>query len=212
MGFATVTISQDGSIRGRGKLADGQAFSLSSKLKADAHFDVYSLIYRKSPGILAGPIQLRDTPGISDADGTLLWTKPLQNKGRYRGGFSGTVTAILSVWHKVLLSQASRSISAPTPATAVLSGGNLPASMNPLQKELAVGQRNSVAVMNPGLDRLQLKIQSANGLIRGTYVHPVDYRVHSIQGVMLLKQGIGVGYFDGLDETGPFELSGVGGE
>jgi hypothetical protein len=211
-GYATITISADGAIRGGGKLADGQAFSVSSKLKADAHFDVYSLVYKRSQGILAGPIQLRDTPGVSDADGSLFWTKPQQKTGRYRAGFSGTVTAALSVWHKVLLAQASRDVSAPTTARAVLSGGDLPAPMNPLQKELLVGQRNSVVVLNPGPDRLQLKIQSASGLIRGTYVHPVDNRVRSVQGVVLLKQGLGAGFFTGLNQTGPFELIGVGGE
>lgn len=203
-GFASLVITKTGGVRAAGRLADGEAFTVNALLQSEGGFSVYTLLYGKVKGLLAGTVAIRDTAGVSDGDGTLSWIKPSGATERfYTGGFSGTVPVQLSRFQKFFLEQSA----APQTPQASLSGGELPAGFDPIVKDLAFPHRNVIAILNPAADQLRLTVNPGNGLLRGSFIHPTDGGERGLFGVLFQKSGIGGGFFPGVQTTGSFELA-----
>ncbi len=202
-GFANLVIGKNGSVRLAGQLADAQAFSAVSTLKADGHFTLHTLLYHAAKGFLAGDISVHDTPGISDGDGQLLWLKPPQAKAPfYRDGFEGMVSAQLSRFLKASPAQGAQARIA-TPLAAILSSGDLSAVLTcPLSTPTVMSGK----LLSTGDERLRISINPTSGRITGSLLHPADGKPHAIRGVIFQKRGAGAGYFRGLKTTGRFDL------
>src|SRR4030095_14737381 len=175
-GVGSLTVSKMGAVRAVGLLADGKPFAIGSQLGETAEIPVYSMMYQGLKGVLAGNLRLAETTGTDDG-GTFWWQKPaLTNGGFYSAGFNGTVRVELSRWNGVV-----PQIFRLGESKASLSGGDLPADLNPGEKRSIFALYN-LLVLNPGYDQLKLKVDPATGLIQGSFRHPMDGEWHSIYG------------------------------
>lgn len=210
-GFATMTITASGRVRTAGRLADNTAFTSSCYLGANGQLLIHSPLYRNPRGLLGGGISIRETPGISDGDGVLRWRKPVLDATQFfKEGFDGTVPVLISRFQRIASLQTSNT-SRTVPARALLAGGGLPLATPVIERDLAFLSGNLVTVLASGSERLRLQIRGGSGMISGSFIHPGDGRVRYFSGVLFQKQGAGAGYFPGLQTTGRFELSGLGG-
>jgi hypothetical protein len=151
-GFACLAITKSGAVRAAGRLADGEAFTVNALLGSDGGFSVYSLLYGKIKGLLAGRVSIRNTAGVSDGDGTVAWMKPSGATERfYPGGFGGNAPVQISRFERFPLEQGAVSQS----PEATLSAGELPAAGDPVVKELTFPRPNVIGVLNPSTDQLQ---------------------------------------------------------
>lgn len=199
-GVGSLTVSKTGAVRAVGLLADGKPFAIASQLGETAEIPVYSMMYQGFKGVLAGNLRLAEATGTNDGDGTFWWQKPaLTRAGLYSSGFNGTVRVQLSRWNRAVpeVFQQAR-------LTATLTGGDLPALWNPIEKNILVLQK--LLVLNPGFDQLKLRIDPATGLVHGAFRHPLNSEWRSIKGAILPKQGCALGFFRGIVRTGAFEL------
>ena len=204
-GFATVVISKTGKVRATGRLADGEVFTINTLLGSDGAFSIYSLLYGKARGLLAGRVAIRDTAGVSDGDGSVAWVKPSGSTPKfYPAGFSGNMPVQVSRFEKFALEQAG--VDPSLPPAARLVGGELPAANDPIVKELAFPQRNVIAVLNPSAERLRVTVSPGSGLVRGSFIHPADGQERRIFGVLFQKRRSGGGFFPGVTTTGSFGL------
>jgi hypothetical protein len=202
-GYALLKITRKGVVRLRGRLADGQSFSAGARLGTSGAFLVHTLTYRGKGGLIAGSVAVREIPGISDGDGTLWWSRPSSSAG---ASFSGTASVIASRWVKAPLAQTLRA-TPPTMVRATLTAGELPESVPSIEKDLSADSGTRLTVVSPSDDRLRLAVRGGTGLVQGSFVHPVDQRRRSIQGVIFAKQGSGAGFFAGIATGGRFELT-----
>jgi hypothetical protein len=203
-GFARLVIAKTGQVRVTGRLADNQPFSASAALDANGHFFINSVMTYKAKGFLAGELAIRDTPGVSDGDGVLFWHKPAQPAGWYRTGLSGSMQAQLSMYHPIKAAALPK-----TSFTAELTGGDLPGVITPLLRNVRFANDASLIVLPPGTDRLHVRANPATGLITGTFVHPTNGQLRAISGVLFEKDQTGSGFFQGVTQTGNFELTGM---
>jgi hypothetical protein len=84
-----------------------------------------------------------------------------------------------------------------TNAVVEFSGGNPPTAFTN-----AVVLDLDNRVRNLGSNRLDLMISQATGTWRGTVTDPFTSQRFSLQGALLQKQNIGVGFFTGSNQTG----------
>jgi len=120
-----------------------------------------------------------------------------------RGPLNGTLPVSLSRWKPTIFGYSSLD----SPPRVVLSGGNLLGSAPTVEKNLVFDRGNRVTILNPGSDQMQLTLNTANGLITGSFLHPADNLRHPIRGAVFLKQFKGAGYFGGITGPGRMELS-----
>jgi hypothetical protein len=200
-GAGSLTVSKTGAVRAVGFLADGKPFAIASQLSETAEIPIYSMMYQGFKGVLAGNLRLAETTGTNDGDGTFWWQKPVLTNGElYSSGFNGTVRVQLSRWNGAVPEDFQHAL------TATLSGGDLPAHLDPIEKNSILSILN-VLVLNPGLDQLKLRIDSATGLVHGSFRHPLDGEWRSIKGAILHKQSRALGFFRGIVRTGALELA-----
>lgn len=76
-GTGSVSVKTTGSVKGRFYLGDGSAVSFSNVLSNASRASVY---YSRRGSSLAGYIDFRDDPTVSDFDRKLLWDKPGNSK------------------------------------------------------------------------------------------------------------------------------------
>lgn len=208
-GFARMVVTPAGRSRTAGRLADGAAFSCATFLGENGKLLVHSPVYNNSNGILAGSLFLRETPAISDGDGTLRWRRPaLAVAAFFKDGFNGTLPVEISRFQKYTTLQAA-SAGNTEPAMALLGSGDLPGKEGMISRMLTFPRGNSVSVIGGGGEKLTIQIRPSTGLISGSFIHPVDGRTRSLSGVVFQKQNSGSGFFRGVRNPGQFDLFGL---
>jgi hypothetical protein len=199
-GSAIVTISNSGVVRMVGKLADGLNFTLVSLVGPNGEIPVGGALYDAPRGLLSGNLFLRETADVSDGDGTFGWMKPASSTGIYPDGFIVRMPAILS---RFLPPQGPFN---PT-VNAGLSGGELPAELDPIEKSVPLPGAGAGTAIPLAADRLELTIARGNGLVRGTFIHPLDGKPRNLHGVWFQKQSAAFGSFKGVATSGTFTLT-----
>jgi hypothetical protein len=141
------------------------------------------------------------TPG--DAGGSdltalsgLRWTKLGGTGATYPEGLTNRVTVAGSVY---AAPAAGVPVLALTNGVALLSGGGLPRT---LTNGLAWAERNRFVVSPPNPQSLALSLVPATGAVGGSFIHPVTGRRTAIKAVVLPRQGVGVGFFLGMEQAG----------
>ncbi|HEV7404706.1 MAG TPA: hypothetical protein VGO11_17325, partial [Chthoniobacteraceae bacterium] len=215
-GYATMKVSQSGTVTWSGKVGDGTMLSGSGWLKEDHSLALYSVVpYRPGPaGTLSGTVMFDEVPDVSDLRGDLAWSKPPQRGAAlYRAGFETTTPLLGSHYLRpAAREQALVFTNAPAGvATFTADDGDLVSAVN---DTLSVSNTNIVRKTSTGADRLMLRIVPSTGLFSGTFlgVYPAGTVATknvsaAFSGVLFQKQNLGEGLVVGPRHTGPVSLA-----
>jgi len=66
---------------------------------------------------------------------------------------------------------------------------------------------DSVTVLNPGADRLQMSINAKAGLFSGSFIHPITQKSTALQGALFQKNATAQGYFLSPTQSGAVSLT-----
>jgi len=201
-GSAVLKITKSGVVRAVGKLADGTNFALVSAVGPDGEIAFGTPLPAPARGLLSGNLFLRDNENISDGDGTFGWRKPasVARAGVFPDGFEVRMPALLSRFSPP------QGLFNPT-VDATLSGGELPAELDPIQKSIALPAAGPGTALPLGEDRLRITIARGNGLVKGNFVHPADGKLRGLRGVWFQKQNAAFGAFKGVSTSGTFAIT-----
>ncbi|HTD66627.1 MAG TPA: hypothetical protein VK846_08880, partial [Candidatus Limnocylindria bacterium] len=191
-GYATVTVAANGTIRLKGKLADGTALVQNVPISKNGDWSLYDSLCG-GRGVLLGWLRFADDGG-NDLAGTLRWIKPAIAGGAlYPAGFAVNSDAVGSHY---LRPTGSDSVLQITDGLVILNGGNLPDSSNPE----TFGPKSKL--VNNGPNTLKLIFTPASGLFRGTFKEAGTTQTIPLRGAVLQKQNVGSGYGIGEDQSG----------
>jgi len=194
-GYSLATISVDiaGTCEIAGSLADGTAFTLTSKVSERGTVPVYIPLYAGGGSLVSWLVFTNGGP--SDVTGAVVWFKPPQATAKfYPAGFlvQSTVTG-------------SRYVSPPS-GTRVLNfsngeivfgGGNL---AQPFTNNIVLTANNNVVNLNA--NPLSISISPSTGGFDGVVTAPGTGMGLPFAGVALQKQNVGFGYFLGQNQSG----------
>jgi hypothetical protein len=202
-GYGLLTVSTAGLVSFSGKLPDGTPFAQRTYLTAAREWPLFVPLHGGA-GAISGRVTFRDQAGSTDLDGVLIWSRPaIGTAAYYRQGFTVTVglggsryTAVPGVFLQQSL-------------TATLDYGNLPVARS-VEVPRFVRDRSvppPTIKYKASAGDLKLSINRANGLLSGSFLHPVTRKATLVSGVIFARQNAAAGYFLGKDQAGSFELT-----
>ncbi|MCB1235836.1 MAG: hypothetical protein KDM91_12275 [Verrucomicrobiae bacterium] len=195
-GWALVTVNTGGGVSVSGRLGDGTRFTEAGALSAEMETSLYTELYRSTPtrGRFAGKLTFRDTPGISDFDGLMQWTKFADPRElRYPLGFSVEAWAIGGHYTAPAKGQRALSQLADQEYNACLSLIDETLLDDDGQIDRVVSWLANNRVRHYGPEKLNARVNAANGQITGSYLHPVSKLRIAFTGVAFQKQGLAAG-------------------
>ncbi len=199
-GYATVNVSNVGTVTAAGWLADGTSYGASGELRADGSVVLFRQLYGRVPlGALGGELTFSDLTNTDAKGDNFLWLRPLQ----------GTLKTYPAGWPEGIVVDA-RGTKYASPSSldfgqgaADLVQGNatmkftdgllVPAVMKPVSIDPATG----LVKLIPAADRTySLVFTKASGLLSGSFTRP-DNTKSAFKGILLNKGAnrFGVGYF-----------------
>ncbi|MCB1090238.1 MAG: putative Ig domain-containing protein [Verrucomicrobiae bacterium] len=200
-GCGTLVVRSTGAILGRLTLGDGSAASLSGAVGDDGRCGIYKALYRTVPkGFLAGVLTFREVLDVSDCDGAVEWVKqPTPGDALFPNGFDLDLTAVGSRFGPA------------DPGQPLLGGLDLqPDNITLWLEGSGVSEEwfatwaadDTVTYAPVGSESLQLQVNTANGLISGTWrEQPGGLRV-PFKAVIFQRQEIAGGNFKIKTGTG----------
>ena len=198
---AAVKVTQTGQIQMTGTLADGTAISQNTMVSTEGYWPLYVAPY-DGHGVVIGWLNFANYGGAS----MVLWQRaPDWPKSRYyTNGFTSSRIALVTPYHPPTGGQNA----VPwTNGTAVINSGNLPAVMT---NQITL-QHNQLVSSQGSISNLTLTITPANGLFKGSFVHPVTGRPTSFQGIVVQQSSeyfpvLSGGWFLGTNAGGTLRL------
>src|SRR5207253_1186274 len=144
-------------------------------------------------GMMIGWLSFTNAPD-DDINGAVTWIKGVQPGVKlYPGGFTNEVNAAGSIY----------SFTNGIPVLELgmgqiwLANGNLSQGFT---NEIALGSNNKIS--NLSSNKLSIAISTSTGLFKGSIVSPINGKAISINGAVLQKPNVGVGYFLGTNQSG----------
>ena len=194
---AGVKVSALGAIQMGGTLADGQVLSQSTAVGEAGDWPVYVSLYG-GRGFLIGWLSL----AAHQTAGSLYWLMPAAWPGSgYPSGIGQYRQAFLA---RYAPPAAGQNPVAWTNADVILSGGDVPGR---LTNRVVLANSKFTSLPGGSISNLILTLTSANGLFKGSFVHPVTRKVTAINGA--LQPGVsgpwppaGGGWFLGPTQDG----------
>ena len=194
IGFGTMIVGADGSVRYAGRFGDGTAVALAGYVTTRSQWPVYAPLYN-GRGALIGRVNFRDIPQTSDVDGRLHWQRP--------GGSEGDVSLTGSVYARPAVG--SRVLGLPRVASnARLTFSDGP-SAAPVERAVTIGAAHQVIpafggffkmTLDAGVGTFSGRIQLGGGIGRVSF-----------GGVLLPKTGVGRGQVFFPNAIGEVELA-----
>lgn len=207
-GYGLVTVGKDGSVKFSGALPDGTGISQGSFLSKDGEWPLYLGLYKKK-GQLAGAVQFRDVPEVSDLDGDAEWVKESGAKSKlYTAPFATTVQVAGSLYTP----PDKRLGETVLELSQTLTQGNVDVFFNDggLADELpftfTLTPANKVQLPSPNPGKLKVSLKLGTGFFSGSFLHPATLKPAPFSGVLIEKQNFGEGFFKTATETGLVEL------
>ncbi|MEO8353957.1 MAG: hypothetical protein ABI680_19690, partial [Chthoniobacteraceae bacterium] len=200
-GWTTVKVKSTGTLKMRGRFADGSKFSYSAALDSANGFPIYLPLYRGG-GAVAGQASF-DTSAAEIHLGSagLDWFCPPQGSPTYPAGW---MNGILLGFDGASRNVATEPNALPVgPATLTLTGGDLPAEG--FMKPLVIGAKNRLSAATSGADKLKLKLKP-NGALSGSFIDPVTGKKTKLEGVTLRDPIEARGFFLGPSASGQVSI------
>ena len=194
IGFGTMIVGADGSVRYAGRLGDGSAVTLDGYVTTRGQWPVYAPLYN-GRGALIGRVNLRDIPQTSDLDGRLHWQRP--------GGSEGDVSLMGSTYARPAVG--SRVLGLPRAASnarLTFSDGLL---ASPVERSVTINAAHQASAAFAGYFKMTLDV----GV--GTFTGEIQLggRIGRVGfgGVLLPKTGVGRGQVRFSNGIGEVELA-----
>ncbi|MCB1230901.1 MAG: fibronectin type III domain-containing protein [Verrucomicrobiae bacterium] len=208
-GVAFGTINVRGIYRFRVILADGQTLTMSGSVDDDGQMPCYASPYRgPDPGLLAGMLQVREIPNVSQLDGIFHWKRAagLSVPPIYEGGFDVRIPVVGALYSPPYRGERMLTQLAEGESNAMWSfdGGAL--SPAPSNRWMTWDSANRIFDLgNEAQGRVVTQAVSRTGAVNGFYLDQ-DGNRFSFSGVALPIQGLVAGHFIGDGESGLFTL------
>jgi hypothetical protein len=179
-GFATLIIGADGRTRCAGELADGTPWSKGPRLRDDLALPLYVAVQRGT-GSFSGWLAFTTQRGVR-GNGEFFWSKAKSFAGF--GEMKGSPYAPPAPGEAVL---------ALPSGLLTLDGGGLVES---IAKTVSLDATHVFTVAPPGSEGLNLRVDPATGLLRGSFQHPLDGET-ALRGIVDQLEQTARGYFPG---------------
>ena len=202
-GYATLTVNSTGGVVFSGQLADGEGFSGTGAMFADAFTLKESLSYaavatKGATGALAGTLVFQKLAG-ADFNGTLKWIKPAQTTGKFPAAIETDLNVIGSLY------------TPPAAGSSALPGfttGTLTVSTAaPVKQSVALTSANSFTLTAPVQDQMAFVLTPSTGVFKGSFLYPGQSAPTAFIGVLYQDQVIGGGFYLGPVGAGKVNLS-----
>jgi len=191
-GYATVVVDADGDVHVKGRLADGSLLRQNTSISKNGNWPLYASLYN-GRGILIGWLHFGDD-GANDLAGMLRWIKPsIPGSQMFPAGFDVNSSAIGSHYNAPI---GGGNVLQITAGEVILSGGDLPDSVNPV----TFGPNSRL--VNNGTNSLRMIFVPASGLFNGTFRESGTGIVSPLKGAVLQRQNIGSGYAPASGQSG----------
>lgn len=199
-GYGTARIAKTGIITAAGRTGDGIGFTLKGLLSGDLQWHVFKELHRRQ-GQLAGIVTFRDVPGVSDFDGSMLWSKnPLPSSKSYPGGFSLNPGLIGSAY--TAPAKGGRALDSlpegPENARLTLAASSLPGGG--FSRLMTWHGTNKPTHAGP--ETLSVWVAPSNGALTGRFHDRAGKLLVLFRGVIFQKQGLAGGCFLRDHQTG----------
>ena len=195
-GIGTLTVSSSGSATFSGVLADGTVASQTANVSESGRWPVYLPLY-VGKGMLISWVQLK-TNAPATLVGSAVWTKNPVGGKYYPLGFRIDTSVQGNAY--VPPSSGVRVLNLIN-GTVTLSSGNLAASIT---NSVVLGGNNLLTIS--GVNNLNLTVTLANGLVNGSFKHPITTLITPIRGVVRQGTNLVQGHFLGTDQSGALKL------
>lgn len=200
-GSATMNIDTAGKVTWTGHLPDGVSVKQTVPLTKDGTWPLFLNLYKKR-GIMLGQVAHANLPG-SDLSGSIDWLRPSDPRSRFfpsgfpvNGlGLIGSEFTPASAGTRIL---AGLTNDVPNADTR-LDNGNL---LTPIAQQITIDVSNDVAVSGANTNKLVININTTNGALTGSFMHPVSNRRVKLYGVFFQKTNLGFGSFLGSSIKG----------
>ena len=210
-GFASILISATGKVTVSGVLGDGTPFTAASSVTTAGRIPLQKRLYANK-GSLAGVLQIREVPNVSDIDGKLRWVKPANPKAKlHKEGFDIGVTSLGS-FHDPSLRPPLHGLSGVGPWLIHIefAGGDF--IRRPIGLESQFSVKGAMATLK---EKVPPQGQKAFHLIRGTanlttgsviFTYEDKYAKKKVtcRGLIFQKQGTFTGFLTGKEAMGSF--------
>ena len=191
-GYATLTVSKNGSGHLSGVLADGTRIRSIVPVSAIGTWPLYNSLYANR-GSCLGNIVLSTNTAIA---ATMDWFKPVvAGTHFYPAGF----TTSLATTGSLYVSPTAGGPSIATNAQVTLGGDNL---VSNIVKNVVIDAAGNVTVSPAGDDNLTLFITPKTGQFFGTFLNTSTRKTEILNGLLLQINGSGAGFFLGTNESG----------
>ena len=205
-GYGRARVSKSGVITAAGRTGDGAGFTLRGALSGDLQWHVFKELHRRQ-GQLAGIVTFRDVPGVSDFDGSMLWSKnPLPSSKSYPGGFSLTPGLIGSAY--TAPAKGGRALDSlpegPENARLTLAASSLPGGG--FSRLMTWHDTNKLTHAGP--ETLSVWVAPSNGALTGRFHDRASKLLVLFRGVIFQKQGLAGGCFLRDHQTGYVHIEG----
>lgn len=192
-GYGTLRVLRSGAVIAVGNAGDGTRFSNRSFLTEDGRWHLYQPLYR-GQGLLAGTLDFRDSPGVSDFDGELGWRKnPSPRDRRYPNGFDLPPTMVGSTFDAPARGERLLEELADQEYNARLTLAGLSIPDGGLAKTISWQTNHALVYYGP--ERLSARANPRNGLINGVYFDPSSRNRIRFGGAVFQKQALAGGQF-----------------
>jgi hypothetical protein len=201
IGFASIQVYSNGTIKASGSLGDGVSFSHSAVISKSGAWPFYISLYR-GKGSIYGWLTFRDETGNDLMErkprGELTWTKSSNPLDRfYRAGFSSSVAVVGSPYvPPVGLTNRALNFSN---GSIIFSGGDLVGGWT---KDVTLLPNNKVIPVSTGPDALSFNINKKVGTFNGAIKLPGYSKPVKFRGGLLQNKNVSYGLFLGTNQTG----------
>jgi len=215
-GFATATVDAIGKITAQVTLGDGTRVTVTGAHMQDGEWPVYSALYAgKGEGKLAGLVEFRPIPNVSDLDGLLEWTKGAEPSPQaasvYPKGFALQPALMGSLYRAPLAASQEAALIGLTaqPGNAELEF--LQGGLNPVIAPLNLTWTGTNAVALAKAEpkaAFTMTVTAATGAITGTYTQSnvTPAQKVAFNGVIYQRQGLVGGNFIQKQQSGALTI------
>ena len=205
VGYATLLVGSNGIAQFSGVLANGRTFTYGTTVSVNDTLPIY--IPFSSTSALSGMLTI--TPSsVSDLQGSLHWTRAANPAASiHPDAIDTTLPVVGSLYVRPAAGTPVVTVpNAVNNSAIVLQDGNL----NPTVTQPATLNGNSQLVLStPVLPGFNAGINLANGIYRGSFIHPVTHALSPFSGVIFQKQDAGYGLFLTASASGSSSLTPV---
>lgn len=190
-GFATMQVTSSNAVSMKGSLADGRKFTASALLGQNGDVSLYVPLFGKR-GVFIAPLHIS-----GDAlTGTGRWFNPERPNDPIAGTAFRSTHEITGGVYNYPITHGGPNQTANFGMT--LSAGDL---SSPLTQVVTLDLKGRFAWTDSTTPGLKLQVQSATGLVTGSFIHPLGGR-RILRGVMTGNEGSVYGAFAGSSEGG----------